>query len=175
MNSSFLLVTVAFIFSAISCVVAQPSVEELVKEWERAKAYTEEYLQAMPDSAYGLKPTPEMRSFAEQMLHLTDANYRFAAAAAGEKSAYPLGAFEKTSDQSKAVVMKAVLDGYDNVINTVRKMTPREFAEKITFFDRQVTKEMVLMKLFEHQTHHRGQTTVYLHLADVIPPKEKLF
>jgi len=56
-------------------VLAQSPVEYLTKEWERAKAYTKEYLDAMPDSAYGLKPTPEMRSFADQMLHLTGSNY----------------------------------------------------------------------------------------------------
>ncbi|MDB5118187.1 MAG: damage-inducible protein DinB, partial [Mucilaginibacter sp.] len=54
--------------------MAQVKVAELVKEWERSKAYTKEYLDAMPESSYTLKPTPEMRSFAEQNLHLADAN-----------------------------------------------------------------------------------------------------
>nr|WP_197486592.1 hypothetical protein [Mucilaginibacter sp. L294] len=55
--------------------IAQVKVTELVKEWERSKAYTKEYLDAMPENGYTLKPTPEMRSFAEQNLHLADANY----------------------------------------------------------------------------------------------------
>jgi uncharacterized damage-inducible protein DinB len=38
-----------------------------------------------------------------------------------------------------------------------------------------MTKGMALTKLFEHQTHHRGQTTVYLRLAKATPPNEKLF
>ncbi|HZG25839.1 MAG TPA: DinB family protein, partial [Chitinophagaceae bacterium] len=71
----------------ITCFVrAQTSVSDMVKEWERAKAYTREYLDSMPESGYALKPKPEMRSFAEQMLHLTDANYGFASAATGVKS-----------------------------------------------------------------------------------------
>lgn len=32
-----------------------------------------------------------------------------------------------------------------------------------------------LYKGFEHQTHHRGQTTVYIRLAGSKPPQEKLF
>jgi len=32
-----------------------------------------------------------------------------------------------------------------------------------------------LNKTFEHQTHHRGQCTVYLRLMGVTPPQEKLF
>ena len=90
----------------------------MIKEWERAKTYTKEYLDAMPESGYALKPTPEMRSFAEQMLHLTDGNYGFAAAASGEKSAFAPGELEKTTDKSKANVSKIVLDGYDFVINS---------------------------------------------------------
>ena len=79
----------------------------------------------MPETGYSLKPTPEMRSFAEQMLHLTDANYGFASSATGEKSPVGRGESEKTTDQSKANVTKLVMAGYDFVINGVKKMTPR--------------------------------------------------
>jgi uncharacterized damage-inducible protein DinB len=155
---------------------AQASVADMVKEWERAKAYTKEYLDAMPDSGYALKPTPEMRSFAEQMLHLTDANYGFAAAVTGEKSPVGFGEAEKTTDKSKENVSKMVLGGYDFVINSLKKMTPARLNENIKLFDRfEMTKAVAYTKLFEHQTHHRGQTTVYLRLANAKVPQEKLF
>ncbi|HWY33985.1 MAG TPA: hypothetical protein VNX68_05020, partial [Nitrosopumilaceae archaeon] len=47
---------------------------EMVVEWQRAKTYTKAYLDAMPEDGYGFKPTPDIRSFAQQMLHLADAN-----------------------------------------------------------------------------------------------------
>ncbi|HEY9197322.1 MAG TPA: DinB family protein [Mucilaginibacter sp.] len=155
---------------------AQSSVDEMVKNWERAKAYTKEYLDTMPESGYSLKPTPEMRSFAGQMLHLTAANYAFGAAATGEKAPADAGELEKTKDQSKANVTKLVMDGYDFVINGIKKMTPQQLSEKTQLFGKfEMTKEQALTKDFEHQTHHRGQTTVYLRLAGVKPPQEKLF
>ena len=43
---------------------------QLVKEWQRAKAYTLEYLDAMPGDKYGFKPQDSVRSFAQQLLHL---------------------------------------------------------------------------------------------------------
>jgi len=68
------------------------------------------------------------------------------------------------------------LAGYDFVINSIKEMTPGQLAEKTKLFNQfDMTKGMVLTKLFEHQTHHRGQTTVYLRLAKVTPPNEKLF
>jgi uncharacterized damage-inducible protein DinB len=175
MKNSKALSTVLFLLVFVSISNAQ-SIDDIVKEWERAKAYTKEYLDAMPESGYELKPTPEMKSFAEQMLHLTDANYGFTAAASGEKSPVEFGESEKTVDKSKANVTKVVLAGYDFVINSVKKMTLAQLTENTKLFNQfEMTKGMVLAKSFEHQTHHRGQTTVYLRLAKVTPPKEKLF
>jgi uncharacterized damage-inducible protein DinB len=155
---------------------AQLPVTELIKEWERAKAYTKEYLDAMPESGYAFKPMPEMRSFAEQMLHLSDANFGFASAATGEKSPYGMGDLEKTTEKSKANVTRIVMAGYDFVISGINKMKPAQLSEKILLFGQfNLTRQQVLEKEFEHQTHHRGQTTVYLRMAGIKAPAEKLF
>jgi uncharacterized damage-inducible protein DinB len=176
MKTSKLILTVLCMVTLISFVQAQTAIDEQVKEWERAKAYTKEYLDAMPESGYELKPTPEMRSFAEQMLHLTDANYGFASATSGQKSPVGRGESEKVADKSKTNVTNLVMAGYDYVINTVKSMKPEQLNEKIKLFDRfEMTKGMALAKVFEHQTHHRGQTTVYIRLAKATPPQEKLF
>lgn len=39
----------------------------------------------------------------------------------------------------------------------------------------EMSRTAALYKGFEHQTHHRGQTTVYIRLAGSKPPQEKLF
>lgn len=155
---------------------AQVKVTDLVKDWERSKAYTKEYLDAMPETGYALKPTPEMRSFAEQLLHLADANYGFASAATGTKSPVGQGELEKTTDKSKSNVSNLVLASYDFVIDNVKKMTDAQLDEGIKLFGSfDMSRRMALAKAFEHQAHHRGQTTVYLRLAGVKPPQEKLF
>src|SRR5688572_12245199 len=168
--------TLCFFLGSLQLVEAQTSSADMLKDWERAKAYTKEYLDSMPEAGYALKPTPEMRSFAEQMLHITDANYGFLSAATGEKSPVGFGESEKATDKSKANVTKLVMDGYDFVINSIKKMQPAQMSESIKLFGRfDLTKGMALAKCFEHQTHHRGQTTVYIRLAGAKPPQEKLF
>jgi uncharacterized damage-inducible protein DinB len=152
------------------------SIDDMVKEWERAKAYTKEYLDVMPESGYALKPTPEMRSFAEQMLHITDANYGFATAATDAQSPAGYGASEKSPDKSKANVTKLVLASYDFVIANIKKLTPAQLSEQVKVFNQfEMTRVTALAKAFEHQTHHRGQTTVYIRMAKATPPQEKLF
>jgi uncharacterized damage-inducible protein DinB len=155
---------------------AQVKATDLVKDWERSKAYTQEYLDAMPESGYALKPTPEMRSFAEQVLHLADANYAFASEAAGIKSPFGMGELEKTTDKSKSNVSKIVLTSYDFVIEQIKKIPEAQLDETVKLFGKfDMSKRIAFAKVLEHQAHHRGQTTVYLRLAGVKPPQEKLF
>lgn len=154
---------------------AQVTNDQMIAEWQRAKAYTKAYLDAMPEDGYSLKPTPEMRTFAAQMLHLTDGNYGLVGAATGKPN--PLGkvSAEKTIEQTKTATTKAVMDSYDYVIIAIQSLTPAQMQETIKFAGKDLTKAIVLGKAFEHQTHHRGQTTVYLRLKGVTPPQEMLF
>jgi uncharacterized damage-inducible protein DinB len=161
----------------ITCtsVFAQITREQSVAEWKRAKTYTKAYLDAMPADGYAFKATPEVRSFAGQMLHLADATYYFISSASGKPS--PLGktSAEKTVAPTKEATTKAVLDSYDFAINTIQGMTDAEMQEMASAEGMKATKGLILAKAFEHQTHHRGQTTVYLRLKGVTPPGEMLF
>jgi uncharacterized damage-inducible protein DinB len=149
---------------------------QMVKDWERAKNYTKHYLEAMPEDGYAFKPTPEMRTFAEHMLHLTDANYELAPLAGGLKSPVADGAASKSADKSKAATITTVMAGYDFVIANIKNMKPGELQDTIKLFNKYtMTKATLLNKIFEHQTHHRGQTTVYFHLKGIKPPDEELF
>jgi uncharacterized damage-inducible protein DinB len=173
---SFKMLSFCLSLFVVSQTFAQTAKETMIKEWERAKAYTQEYLDAMPETGYAYKPTPEMRSFAQQMLHLTDANYNFASVATGTTVPAGVAELEKTTDQSKATVTKLVLAGYDFVINGIKALPDAKFSETVKLFGRfDMSRGMALNKAFEHQTHHRGQTTVYIRLAGAKPPQEKLF
>jgi uncharacterized damage-inducible protein DinB len=176
MRTSKLIFSILFIMSSLIVAHAQQSIDDLVKEWERAKAFTREYLDAMPESGYAFKPTPEVRSFAEQMLHIADANYGISSAATGAENPVDRGESENTADKSKENVIKLVMAGYDFVINNIKKMDPDQLGEEVQLFGRfDLSRQMALAKCFEHQTHHRGQTAVYLRLSGVTPPSMKLF
>ena len=174
----FMLLPFTFVSSSV---FAQFTQSQMIGEWQRAKTYTKAYLDAMPEDGYGFKPTPEIRSFAQQMLHLADANYLFASSASGKPN--PLGVTlpshdvnEKTISPTKEATTKAVMDSYDFMISTLQGMTPAQLDETVQFGKRgDITRSGLFGKGFEHQTHHRGQTTVYLRLKGVTPPGEMLF
>lgn len=159
---------------------AQFTPSEMLVEWQRAKAYTKQYLDAMPEEGYGFKPTAEIRSFAQQMLHLADVNYFFTTAATDKPN--PLGETladhnkaEKTVSPTKETVTKTVMDSYDFVINALQGLTADKLKETIKLGKMDLTRSAMFGKAFEHQTHHRGQTTIYLRLKGVTPPPERLF
>lgn len=153
---------------------AQTPKAERIKDWERARAFTKEYLDAMPESSYALKPTKEMRSFAGQMLHLSDALYGIVGSATDV--APTAKDVEKSNDVAKASVTEKVLAAYDFAINTIKNVPDAKLAESVKLFGRfELTRGQAIEKAFEHQTHHRGQATVYIRLAGATPPGEKLF
>jgi len=179
---------VSLLLTALACMFAGGSVfaqftpSQMIAEWQRAKVYTKAYLDAMPEDGYGFKPTPEIRSFAEQMLHISDANYVIGTVASGKPN--PIGENpasvhnlnEKNVSPTKEAVTKAVMDSYDWVIATLQNMTPDQLQETTKFGKHDnITRSGLFGKAFEHQTHQRGQTTIYLRLKGITPPPEQLF
>jgi uncharacterized damage-inducible protein DinB len=147
-----------------------------VADWTRARDYTKEYLDAMPEDGLGFKPTPDIRSFAEQMLHLANANFAFASTATGAANPQQGKNLEKMDEfKTKAALTKIVMESYDFVINAIKGFDVKKMDEKVKFFNFEMTRAAAFDKGFEHQTHHRGQTTIYLRLKGVKPPQEKLF
>ncbi len=167
----------AFMVTAFTTTIASAQVkkEQMIADWQRAKAYTKTYLDAMPADGYSFKPTTEMRTFAAQMLHLADGNYAFVNGATGKPN--PLGkvSAEKTITQTKEATTKAVMESFDYVISGIQGLTQAQLQEVIKFAGKNLTRATVIDRAFEHQTHHMGQTTVYLRLKGVKPPEQMLF
>jgi len=176
---SFILFALLFCFCRFPAQAAQPfpaAISQMVADWERAKAYTREYLDAMPEAGLTFKPQAEVRSFAEQMLHIAGANFHLAAAASGKTNPYQGKQLESIEEfRNKAALTKVVMESYDFVINALKSTKEAKLTEKIKVFDFTITREQAFNKAFEHQTHHRGQATIYLRMKGIKPPDEKLF
>ena len=150
--------------------------EQFLKDWERAKAYTIDYLNTMPANRYSFKATDSIRSFAQQMLHLAQSNVNVIAPLAGVSNIFgDRNLQESKTAQTKDSVMYCVVASYDLVINGLKKMDFSSLDEKVKLYNWEETKFAWLLKAFEHQTHHRGQTTIYIRLLGLHPPQERLF
>lgn len=163
-------------------ILAQGLNNETVKanmlvDWERAKIYTKEYLDAMPEKGINFKPDPDLRTFAEQMLHMSQGTIGLVAIGTGAKPIYLEKVLEKTPEykKNKSALTKIVLECYDYATESIRNMDASKMDSIVTRGNYSTNQFGWLNKAFEHQTHHRAQTTIYLRLKGIKPPNERLF
>ena len=71
--------------------------------------------------------------------------------------------------------MYYVTASYDYCLNAVKNSNTAKWKDNVKLFGFETTKFALMQKTFEHQTHHRGQTTIYIRLNNIKPPQEKLF
>jgi uncharacterized damage-inducible protein DinB len=148
---------------------------QLIADWQRAKAYTNEYLNAMPADKYGFRAVDSIRSFAQQMLHLAQANLFFVTTSTGVNKNFGGNLEQRTSAHTRDSVAYFVNASYDFAIEAVTNMDAVKLGEKVTMRNLEGSRLTFLLKGFEHQTHHRGQTTIYIRLLGIRPPAERLF
>ena len=149
----------------------------MIADWARAKEYTKEYLDTMPEDGTNFKPNAQdkdMRTFAEQMLHLSANLFMLGSTATGGANPYQGKNLEKMDEyKTKAALSKIVLEGYDFMIATVKSFDLAKGGEPLKLFNTfNTTRSGAIAAAFEHQTHHRGQTTIYLRMKGVTPPPE---
>ncbi|MEO5998049.1 MAG: DinB family protein [Chitinophagaceae bacterium] len=161
----------------VSFLISDDSLKvQLVRDWERAKAYTKAYLDAMPEDGVSFKPTPEIRSFAEQMLHMSNASIFFVSTGTGKAKIYDGKNLEKLDEyKTKAALTKVVMEVYDYVIEAVKGLDATKLSEPVAMGPNKFSRYTWIEKGFEHQTHHRAQCTIYLRLKGATPPGEMLF
>jgi uncharacterized damage-inducible protein DinB len=154
-------------------------VAALAAEWERAKAGATDYLGVVGAEHLGFRPTPESRSVAEQFLHIASTQYSFAASVTGRAKPAAVASGDPEKDESLKgdpdALRRFVLGSYDFMIEGVRGLDPAGLDDEVAFFRRQMPRSMLLAKALEHHAHHRGQVAVYLRLAGITPPSQRLF
>lgn len=152
------------------------STEEFISDFERQKTMSLAYIEAMPADKFDFRPTEGVRSFVEQMLHVSQGTFNIALNGTGGERKYAEQNLEKDASlQSKAEVVRIVTESFDYVINELKAMDASTFDEIVERGPFKVTRRGWLNKALEHVSHHRGQCAVYLRLSGVTPPQYKLF
>jgi uncharacterized damage-inducible protein DinB len=148
---------------------------QFIRDWERAKSYTLEYLNAMPADKYSFKAVDSIRSFAQQMLHLASGNAGLMRFASGVTAGFPQGLEKSPTAQNKDSVVYYVTRSFDIAIQDLTNFDPAKFGEQVDMRGDKITRFALFEKAFEHQTHTLGQTTIYIRLVGIRPPGERLF
>ncbi len=152
--------------------------ESMVADWTWAKDFTLRYIEAMPEKEFNYRPMDSVRTFREQMLHIARANMVIAAQALGVPPTIEnLSEIEKSDGyKTKADLARVVSSSYDFVISNLEATSADKLGEEIKLFGQyEIAIGDALQKAFMHQTHHRGQTTIYIRMQGGVPPPMKMF
>ena len=138
---------------------------EFLKKWGNAQKYTISVAKAMPESAYDFRPDEDIRSFAELMVHIGEAQlYTASQGISVKKSNY------KGGKNDKQAIIDFVAASYQIIRETVEKMPAEDFEKTTSFWAGKTSIRKILNFTNDHLTHHRGQATVYLRLKGIKPP-----
>ena len=145
---------------------------QLVKDWKLTKVLTNEYLNTMPTDKYSFKAHDSIRSFSQQMLHVAQVTAAMISHGTGEPRLFVRGINleQRPSAQTKDSVLYYVNASYDYAINAIQKFDMSKLDEKVKVRDMEETRLGWLLKAFDHQTHHRGQTAIYIRVIGLKPP-----
>jgi uncharacterized damage-inducible protein DinB len=146
------------------------SLSQTIKNvWKQGREYTLEFANAMPEEKFVFKPTEEVFSFAEQLMHLVGGNYWFFSRLKDEK---PLKGEDelKAEGKSKSEVIGFLEESFKYGDDFIDKLTDQIAHEEISAGENKIAKWKTILFCCEHITHHRGQLVVYLRLNGIKPP-----
>jgi uncharacterized damage-inducible protein DinB len=168
MSVILLTITLFFIFLGSSPLMAGK--EALKRHWQSISGYYLEAAKLMPEEHFGFKPTEEIFSYAQQLLHVAGANFYFAAMVKGDKSPKPKEAFD-AEGKSKKEVVATLKESFDYTLKVIESLSEDKIKSEVDFAKQKISVAHVLLFGCEHAIHHRGQMIIYLRLKGIKPPK----
>jgi uncharacterized damage-inducible protein DinB len=127
----------------------------------------------MPADEYAFQPTPQVRTFAQIIGHVANANFFFCSQVAGEKS--PATAdYKQIAD--KAALVKALNDSLAYCDRVYAATTDANFVQPVQIANvggtgsTNTVRGAMLMYNITHNNEHYGNLVVYMRLKGHVPP-----
>ncbi len=164
-SSRLLLAAMAAMLVGTLPASAQTDLKALVvKHLRTSKDFTLKVADQMPDATYEFKLTPPQMSFAQQMVHLSQAMDEFLNPLAGGKPN-----MDKPASMKKADVIAFVRKSFDNAIDRVSKLSNEQIAKTYQTGEGSASGADLLLELLDHTTHHRASAEMYLRSKGITP------
>jgi len=124
--------------------------------------------QAMPPEQYGFRPHPESMNFGQLMSHIAATNYQFCA---GLKDSDPPAL---PSPIGKDAVVKFLSHSFDYCSGVIPNLTAQQLNATHNSPDGRLSGREILLAMYVHVAHHRGQAEIYLRAKGIKPPSYRI-
>jgi uncharacterized damage-inducible protein DinB len=148
---------------------------DMLADWQRNRTTVLAYIDAMPDSATGFRPTPGVRTFAQQFDHIVTTNLEVAAIALHGLKAAPAVGDSAVYLHDKAALRRYADTTYGYLLAALHQASPARLRRPVAMYDQPPQAAARLVQLsFEHSVWTLGQLVPYLRLNGVTPPEYKM-
>jgi uncharacterized damage-inducible protein DinB len=120
----------------------------------------------MPEEHYGFKPTPDVRSFAQLVGHVTNTQYNFCGPVVKKKGP----AINHETLTTKAELVAALEASLVFCDEAFEGLTDERLHAPAAFGQRTFTAGYLLMFNVAHDNEHYGNMVTYLRLKGLVPP-----
>jgi len=120
--------------------------------------------QAMPTDQYDFRPHAESMTFGQLMSHIATTNYQFCAGLRDSDSP------SLPSPTDKDGVVKFLNDSFGYCSEAISKLTEEQLTKPHNSPDGTLPGREVLLAMYIHVAHHRGQAEIYLRDEGIRPP-----
>ena len=124
--------------------------------------------EAMPSEQYGFRPHPDSMDFGQLMSHIATTNYQFCAGLKDTKTpALP-------SPKDKDAIVKFLSDSFEYCSGVIDGMSEAELDAIHDSPDGRMPGRDVILAMYVHVAHHRGQAEIYLRDKGIVPPRYRV-
>jgi uncharacterized damage-inducible protein DinB len=139
--------------------------------WLEAQAHCLEVAEAMPESLYGYKPTPESKSFAEQMVHIG-----YTIELLTKRYVQGMDVKPNTPDaskMSKEEIIKLLNEGFAYTTDVIKTIEQDKLDETCVMYHsgNTVSRAFSFFYVQDHMANHRAKSNLYLRMNNIKPPE----
>jgi uncharacterized damage-inducible protein DinB len=124
--------------------------------------------QAMPAGQYGFRPHPESMDFGQLMSHIATTNYQFCAGV--KDSEVP----KLPAPSVKDGIVKFLNDSFDYCSGVISSLSEEQLRNTHNSPDGRLPGREILLAMYIHIAHHRGQAEIYLRDKGIKPPPYRI-
>lgn len=142
------------------------------RDYHRIRDYFIRAAEKMPEENYAFKPSPDVRSFGQQVAHVADDQYNLCAPAKGETRKAAYREIENTLSK-KAELVAALKQAFAYCDGAYDALTDASGAETVKFAGSNTTRFEMLNWNLWHTWEHYGNAVVYLRIKGLVPPSSE--
>jgi uncharacterized damage-inducible protein DinB len=150
---------------------SNPLSAEVKTDYETVRDYFTKAAEEMPEADYGFKPSPDVRTFGQQVAHVADDQYNLCAPAKGETRKAAYTEIENTLS-TKADLVPALKAAFAYCDGAYEALTDVAGAEMATPAKGRTKFGMLNWNMW-HTWEHYGNVVVYLRIKGLVPPSSQ--